>query len=212
MTAVPRPLPPAVLAATGGATDAVCVHIQRAAQRVISRRGLTAASTRAVAREAGVSEGTLYNYFDDHVRLLASAIVQRARELTGPVAELPSRSGKGTVAGNLELFVRKATTALDQLIPSLAAAFSDRALLSAVRREMGHVDALSDPARIVERYLLAERDLGRVRRSAEDCRTAAALVVSLCHDDAFERYLHGAAAARRPRHKEIALIARSLTA
>jgi hypothetical protein len=115
------------------------------------------------------------------------------------------------VAGNLQYFVRQAGKVLGELVPAFAAAFSDAGLLGAVRREMAGLDPLNDPSRVVERYLLAERDLGRVSPGA-DCAAAAALVVSICHDDAFHRYLHGQGARPAARHGEIGLIARSLTA
>jgi AcrR family transcriptional regulator len=208
---MPRPLPPQVLAATGGATEAVRRHILAAARRVIDTKGLAAASTRAVADEAGISGGTLYNYFTDHTQLLAKSIVARASELTGPALDLPERAGRGTVVDNLAYFVRQAARILDQLIPAFAATFSDSALLEAVRTEMAEVTTLSDPARTVEQYLLAERALGRVAADA-DCRAAASVLVSLCHDDAFNRYLSGAGGRARQRHRELALIARSVTA
>jgi AcrR family transcriptional regulator len=207
---MPRPLPAGVLAATDGEPDAVRTLILDAARRVIDARGLAAASTRAIAEESGVGGGTLYNYFDNHIQLLAKAIVQSARNLTGPILDLPARTGRATVAANLAYFVRHAATVLDRLVPAMAAAFSDNDLLAAVRREIAEADPLNDPAKVVERYLLAERDLGRVSATA-DCRAAASLIVSLCHDDAFNRYLHGASARPKSRRKEIALVARSVS-
>src|SRR2546429_165264 len=66
---MPRPLPPNVMAITGGDEEALRDHILRAAHQVITERGLAAASIRVIAEQAGVSAGTLYNYFDDHPRL-----------------------------------------------------------------------------------------------------------------------------------------------
>jgi AcrR family transcriptional regulator len=207
---MPRPLPAHVLAITSGDPDAVRAHLLDAAHRVIAETGLAAASTRAIADAAGVSGGTLYNYFDNHVALLAEAIVRRAKNLTDPVVTLPSRAGRSTVLDNLTQFVRQAAVVLDQLIPALAAAFSDAELLDAVRRGMADMDPLNDPAKIAERYLRAERALGRVSATA-DCRSAASLIVSICHDDAFNRYLYGPRARPKSRRKEIALIVRSMT-
>jgi AcrR family transcriptional regulator len=206
---MPRPLPPHVLEATGGDVEAVRRHILAAAGRVIDAKGLAAASTRAIADEAGISGGTLYNYFDDHTRLLAKSIVARASAAISPALDLPQRAGRGAIADNLAYFVRQAAAILGQLIPAIAATFSDAALLDAVREEMAVVAMLSDPARTVEHYLLAERALGRVAADA-DCRAAAALIVSLCHDDAFNRYLRGAGGRPQPRRREMALIVRSV--
>jgi hypothetical protein len=76
---------------------------------------------------------------------------------------------------------------------------------------MAKVDPLNDPAGVVKRYLLAERDLGRISPSA-DCQAAASIITSICHDDAFQRYLQGSRGKPKPRNREIALIARSLAA
>jgi AcrR family transcriptional regulator len=177
--------------------------------RVIANDGLTAASTRAIAEEAGISGGTLYNYFENHVQLVAKSIINQARTLTNPVAALPSRAGQGTVEVNLRYFVRKAGAALDKLVPTLAAAISDKDLLDAVRQEMTAVDPLIDPAGVVERYLLAERTLGRIAPHA-DCSAAASIMTSMCHDDAFQRYLQGTSGKSKSRNREIEFIARSL--
>jgi AcrR family transcriptional regulator len=207
---MPRPLRPSVRAITEGDSAALRWHILAAAYRVIERNGLAGASTRAIAEEAGLAAGTLYNYFGNHIQLLAKSIVHNAKSLTDPVADFPSRAGQGTVAGNLQYFTRQAAVVLGQLVPTFAAAFSNGELLAALRREIADAEPLSDPAQVIEQYLLAERDLGRVSADA-DCRAAASLIVSICHADAFQRYLEGSSGNPESREKEIALITRSLT-
>jgi AcrR family transcriptional regulator len=205
---MPRPLPADVIAQTAGEQDAVRAHILDAAHRVIAAQGLAAASTRAIAEEAGLGTGTLYNYFDDRLALLAQAVHRHAHVAFEPLHDLPSRAGSGTVAGNLRYFARKVSEVLDELVPLFAAAFSEMELLHAIRRRM----AAHDPphgffaGNAVERYLLAERELGRISPDA-DCAAAAALVVALCHDRAFHRFFIGRAAAPASFEAEIDLIA-----
>src|SRR3990172_2015437 len=122
---MPRPLGARVLASTGGDIDAVRNHILDAAHRVISEHGLAAASTRLIATEAGIGAGTVYNYFDNRLQLLARAILRRARILAEPIADLPSRAGADSVADNLQYFALVGATILDELVPLIAAAFSD---------------------------------------------------------------------------------------
>ena len=208
---MPRHLPPSVAAATQGDPEQVRRHILEAARRVIDTHGLAAAATRAIAREAGVSSGTVYNYFAHHTQLLAASIVHRAATIAGPARDLPSRAGHGTVAANLTYFVEQAAAVLDQLVPALAATFSDAALLQAVRAELARVTLFADPALTVLQYLRAEGELGRISTGA-DCGSAASLIVSMCHDDAFSRFLAGTSGPPRPRHDELALIVRALTA
>jgi TetR/AcrR family transcriptional regulator, fatty acid metabolism regulator protein len=59
---------------TGGVRDLLVAarreQILGAATRVFAEKGFSRATTREVAREAGVSEGTIYNYFEDKESLL----------------------------------------------------------------------------------------------------------------------------------------------
>lgn len=205
---MPRQLPEHIRAVAGTSTEAVRNHVLDAAYRVIERGGLSAASTRAVADEAGVAAGTLYNYFDSQAALLAKAIANRAAAIMAPVGRIADRAGQGTVVGNLRRFVRDASAVLDELVPVTAAAFADPELLRALRVELGG-EELIDPLGALERYLRAERKLGRVAAEA-DCRAAAAIVVSVCHDRAFNQFLHGHAGRVSNLYPEIELLARSL--
>src|SRR5262245_36127895 len=198
---MPRPLAPDVLASTAGDPTAVRLHILDAAYRVIVRDGLAQASTRAIAEEAGVASGTLYNYFEDRLQLVAQSMLRRAEILAAPLHELPSLAGSGTVSGNLRRSADALSEMLDGLVPLFAAAFSDGQLLEAIRRTMlsGHGSSGPPAADPIEAYLRAERALGRVSTEA-DCSAAASLVVSVCHERAFLRYFFG----RRGRRNSIA--------
>lgn len=71
------------MAETGGVRDLLVAarreQILGAATRVFAARGFGRATTREVAREAGVSEGTIYNYFEDKEALLM-AIMDKLNE------------------------------------------------------------------------------------------------------------------------------------
>jgi AcrR family transcriptional regulator len=54
-------------------------QIVEAATRVFAEKGFRRATTREVAREAGISEGTIYNYFEDKDALLM-AILHKLNE------------------------------------------------------------------------------------------------------------------------------------
>jgi AcrR family transcriptional regulator len=63
-----------IVVETGGVRDLLVAarreQILGAATRVFAEKGFSRATTREVAREAGVSEGTIYNYFEDKESLL----------------------------------------------------------------------------------------------------------------------------------------------
>ncbi|SRR6266540_498713 len=209
---MPRPLAPHVMASTAGEHDAVRAHILDAAHRVIVRDGLAEASTRAIAEEASVASGTLYNYFEDRLQLIAESMLRRASVLSGPLHELPSRAGSGSVADNLGRFAKELGDMLDRLVPLFAAAFSDTELLAAIRRTMASGHGSSGPFAVhpIEAYLAAEQALGRVAADA-DCGAAASLVLSLCHERAFLDHFFGKAGRRTSMASEIGFIARSIS-
>jgi len=210
---MPRPLPPEVQASTEGMPDAVANHILDAAHRVIARDGLAAASTRGIAEEAGLSVGALYNYFEDRTDLVVAALMRQAHLSTGPLHELPSRAGTATVVDNLQQAAREISDILDRIVPLFGAVFSDPHLLTGLRRVLSeHVPAFSDPQspHPLGQYLAAERALGRIVADA-DCESAAAIVLSLCHEAAFFRFFHGSASSVAPIARSVEFIADALT-
>lgn len=69
--------------------DSTREKILAAAARIFGREGLTGATTREIAREAGVNEVTLFRHFKSKERLL-SAVVGKNFSLTGASpAEIP---------------------------------------------------------------------------------------------------------------------------
>lgn len=187
---MPKPLPDHVRLATNGDPAAVRNYLLDAAHRVVVTQGLAAASTRHIATEAGVAGGTLYNYFDDRVDLLAAAILRRAHILAQPVAELPERAGTRTVKANLQWFAHQADTVLDELVPLIAATFSEPDLLANLRQQMTDADPAHIASMVVLDYLRAEQAIARISADI-DAIAAASTIVSLCHDRAFQRFLRG---------------------
>jgi AcrR family transcriptional regulator len=56
-----------------------------AAERVVAASGIGGANMQALAKEAGVSVGTLYNYFGDRDGLLRALVVRHRRELSATI-------------------------------------------------------------------------------------------------------------------------------
>ena len=206
---MPRPLSKKILTSTGGDSEAIRVHILESALRTIQSEGLAGASTRVIATEAGIAAGTLYNYFDDRLQLLAQAILHRIHVLSQPVVDLSLQAGKGSVEGNLRDVVRQAGNILDEVVPLIGAAFSDSELLGAFQQEAAKTHISFNPVYLVERYLSAERELGRISLQA-DCHAAASTIISVCHDRAFQRYLHGGVGEVESMWKEIDFIASAI--
>ncbi len=64
-------------------------RILAAAARIFARNGLTGATTRAIAHEAGVNEVTIFRHFRSKDRLLAAVVGQNFGTATLPVAIVP---------------------------------------------------------------------------------------------------------------------------
>ena len=64
-------------------------QILDAATRVFASKGYRAATTREIAAEAGVSEGTIYNYFDSKYDLLIAMSKRLALESLHQLDALP---------------------------------------------------------------------------------------------------------------------------
>ena len=64
-----------------------------AAARFFAREGFEKATTREVAQEADISEGTIYNYFSSKKQLVVALAEVVQAKLTAVMSELPSNGG-----------------------------------------------------------------------------------------------------------------------
>lgn len=71
--------------------------ILEAAASVFARKGFEKATTREIAEAAGVSEGTIYNYFASKQQLLA-ALAQMIQDKFAAIVPKPSASGDDQLA------------------------------------------------------------------------------------------------------------------
>ncbi|MDF1502229.1 TetR/AcrR family transcriptional regulator [Roseisolibacter sp. H3M3-2] len=80
-------------------------RIERAALRVFAERGLEAATVREIAREAGVSQGLLYNYYPGKQELLAALFRRGMRDVDASLAAgAPDAAAGGDGAAALRRF------------------------------------------------------------------------------------------------------------
>src|SRR3954466_12285278 len=76
-------------------------QILDAAERVIAQHGYAGATTKAIARAARCSEGSLYNYFPDKRALFVECAFAQNAGLLDTLTALPDRIGEATVTENL---------------------------------------------------------------------------------------------------------------
>ena len=143
-------------------------RILEAARRVILGKGLVRATTKEIAREANLSEGTLYNYFANKEELFLTALSQLRSGFFPLVQALPERAGTAPVRSVLAEVARVGLLFYGEAIPMGASIFADPALLARHRALLaGRGVGPQRANEALTAYLRAEQELGRVRPDAD---------------------------------------------
>jgi AcrR family transcriptional regulator len=163
-----------------------------AAARIIEERGLTSLTVREVAKAAGVSEGSLYNHFDDKVDLVSTVFIERMPQvrLRAAVHRLVTGTGRDDPVAGLVEFALEAVTAyreLDILAGQLATARTAAENLRKVLAERNVGPGRGSQA--VAAYLRIEEERGRLALTGPPSIVAAALMGG-CHEYAFMGIFH----------------------
>lgn len=155
---------------------ALHAHLVEVAERLLTHRSVASITTREVAREAGVSDGVLYNYFADKHELLLAALLRRFDGLAERFAADLPEPGSETVATNLEKLCRAQVAFQGEILPMLAGLLAEPALLTRLIAET-HRDAIGPPfgRRWIVDYLDGEQKLGRISPDVD--RAAVAQLV-----------------------------------
>jgi AcrR family transcriptional regulator len=156
-------------------------QILEAAGRTLKAKGMLGASTREIAREAGVADGTLYVHFSDRIELFLAMIDESLPPFVAPIIRLRELVGKRSVRANLTEVLSGTVTWHEQLLPLFTAILADPALSLALQKKLAAqnrgphlaIDAIGA-------YLKAEQKLGRVHPKA-NVRTSALLLFGASH-------------------------------
>ncbi len=146
--------------------------ILEAAARVLIKEGYDAASTNRIAKVAGVSVGSLYQYFPSKETLIAELIDRQADEMLGlavsRVAEVASEplevAGREVVRTIFGVFARKAEL--------------NRVLLEQIQK-VGRLDKLRDMEERAVKVLRLYLEMHRPRLRRPDLDMAALILVHL---------------------------------
>ena len=163
-----------------------------AALQVFLERGFARATTREIARRAGLSEGTMYRHFSDKYELFHEVFLSLVLEIGEELKRLPERAGGETVRANLESVFSQIGQMQAQLSSLMASIWADPALgksFDAYARDSAQEGfERPEPVTLVAEYIRAEQELGRIRRDV-DATEAAAVVVSVPFASGMERAL-----------------------
>ena len=186
----------AVKETPGDPGTALREHLVAAAQTLLAERQVTSITARDLAREAGVSDGVLYNYFADKSELLLTALLRRFDELLDDFgAELPV-SGAGSMEENVREYAEALYTFDVDGFPMLAKLLGDPPLLQRFLVETHRRPVYTERVRkpVVE-YLAGERRRGRIGRV--DPEAAADLLIGAMAQLALTTVTGGRPPARR---------------
>ena len=155
-------------------------QILEAARRTLEIKGLLGASTREIAREAGVADGTIYVHFADRIELFLALLQEYLPPFVEPLRRLEHLAGRRTVRANLADVIEGALYWFEKLLPLFAPLAADPVLHGAFRQRLNERKEgphLSVAA--LEAYLAAEQKLGRVHPRANP-RASAVLLFGAC--------------------------------
>lgn len=161
----------------GGDGKTLREHLIATAERLIAEQGTAGLTVRAIARQAGVADGVLYNHFANKEELLAAALCAHVRTVERGLGELP-RPGTGTVEANLRAHLAYGLALHRAILPAFAGLLAQPAVLTGFAELNKHEQNWRD--RLVA-YLHAERDRGRLAANAQ-IDAAAAMIVGICHE------------------------------
>jgi AcrR family transcriptional regulator len=151
-----------------------------AALEVFLQHGFARATTREIARTAGVAEGTIYRHFVDKHSLFRAVFAFAVGNLIEELGRLPDLAGRATVRENLRYLLGLLSEIQQRSAPLMASIEADPELARsfAVHLE-GDADAQSDiaaPLSMTAVYIHAEQDLGRIRSDVDPVEAAAVVV------------------------------------
>ena len=138
-------------------------HLIEVTEGLLAGAPIAALTTRDIARSAGVSDGVLYNYFEDKTDLVVAALVRRYRRLARKFVEALPEAGSATIEDNLVAFASGLLALLVESLPMVAGLLTEPVLFHRLFNEI-HRDELSPQymqARVGE-YLRDEQRLGRL--------------------------------------------------
>jgi len=138
-------------------------EIVAAAERLVRERGVSAVTTRAIAREVPCSEGAIYVHFENRVDLLLAVLEESLPEMLVPLRALKEKVGTNTPEENLMSAVeglRRFQEKVVLMLCSLAGEpeLRDRFQVSLKEQGRGPQRGVATLAEYIE----AEKALGRI--------------------------------------------------
>ena len=174
-------------------------HIIEATDRLMRTKGISRLTTKQIAQEAGLAEGTLFNQFGSKDNLILAVVAERApQNLLGvlleqgpPFLKAIGTAGENTVEANLRRIGHSVIQFYGRVLPVLVSVFCDSELLA--RFQAAERERNGGPQymlRVIEGYIRAEQELGRIHKKTRPGIVASSLV-GPCFQWVFVHYSMG---------------------
>lgn len=147
---------------------------------VVRREGYQRTTTRTIAAEAGVAEGTIYRHFAHKRDLCMAAVAEQNASVMALMATLPSQAGTRTVREHLVGALSGLATLRDDFLPLEIGILSDP-IEDAERYSMESLVTQEPPLAFtgLQSYLILEQRLGRIRPDVKPDRVAVVLLAAV---------------------------------
>ena len=161
--------------------DRTRASLVAATKALVAEVGYHQVTTRAIAKRAGVADGTMYRHFPDKRSLFVATVLDSNRHIEDAMADLPSRAGTGTLGGTITECLVALSTLRGAVIPIEQALMSDPELLQQQSADADalSVESLGGPPQLLAAYLAAEQRQGRIRATVDTAALAVLLLAAL---------------------------------
>jgi AcrR family transcriptional regulator len=173
---MPRPGAKAAKKSGAQAARTTRDRILDAAMKLVARHGIAGATTKRIADEAGVAEGSLYKHFADKADLLIALVLERLSGIREVFGRLDQAAGRPAAEG-LAVALEGMIEFYSQAQPIMAGISSDPDLLRLCRQRFIETD--QGPHRAHEKLAEFIRQHGALRPAA-DPDAVASLLIGAC--------------------------------
>jgi AcrR family transcriptional regulator len=166
------------MTARGERTRASLIEATRS---LVGELGFHQVTTRAIARRAGVSDGTMYRHFPDKRSLFVATVLDSHQHIMDFMAHLPARAGTGSLAATITECLVQLSELRDAVVPIEQALMSDPELVPQQSADVNplSVESVGGPPLLLAEYLAAEQRLGRIRATVDTTSLAVLLLAAL---------------------------------
>jgi AcrR family transcriptional regulator len=166
------------MTARGDRTKAALI---KATTTLVAELGYHQTTTKAIAKLADVSEGTIYRHFPDKRSLFFAAVLASHQPVIAWMNTLPARAGTAPLTETLTECLMRLAELREAVLPLELALANDPELARQhpTASPAATLQSQGGPPYMLARYLAAEQELNRIRADIDTDQTAIILLAAL---------------------------------